>query len=317
MMSTTSSVSVRGRVAACLAIIVGGTLLTSATQPMIVAAVVGLLLVGVLVIALEFGLTVGAVGAIGASVVSIEISRLLGTWDGSVYLPVSLLVVKFALAAVCGSALRSSVRALGTQRPGGETMPANGSLGLLHRSVAQRRLEEEIERAAFTGSALSVVWIRTRLLDDRTGQPDRGRVLRVVSRTVESVMDVVHFPVAFSDEDIVGILAETDTAAAERLVERIRRSCGSATLLVGPARTRQRFSDLATVDVGLVSHPLHGTTAAALVEAARSAIRPTDGATLPLVPVGPGRAEAEHRSMSDRRGTPVIVAADDGSLVPH
>lgn len=309
----TSSASVRARVAASLAVIGGGTLLTSATQPTIVAVVIGLLLVGVSIVGLEFGLTVGAIGALGASVASIQVSRLIGTWDGSVYLPLALLVVAFALAAVGGSTLRSSVRVLGGRRLGGETVPANGSLGLLHQSVAERRLEEEIDRASFTGSAISVVWIRTRMFDEATGEPDRGRVLRVVSRTVESVMEVVHLPVAYSDADIVGILAETNEAAAERLIERIRRSAASATLLVGPARARRRFSDLATIDVGLVSHPMPGKTAAALIEAARSAIRRTDSGMPRLIPVGPGRTEATNAP--DPEGEPVSVAVDDKTLV--
>lgn len=312
-----SSISVRARVAACLATIVGATVLTTATQPTLVAVVVGFLLIAVAVVAIERGLVAGALGALAASVASIEASRMLGTWDGSAYLPIALLVGAFGVTAMTGSALRTSVRVFGGQRGRDGTVAANGSLGLLDESLAQRRLDEEIDRATFTGSPITVVWIRTRLFDDAVKQPDRGRVLRVVSRTVESVMEVVHLPVAFSDSDIVGILAETDEAGAERLVERIRRSCASATLLVGSDRARRRFSDLATVDVGLVSHPRSGKTAEALLQAAKSAIRPTDGASPRLVPVGPGPAQPEHYPTPSSAGTPVMVAADDGSLVPH
>lgn len=316
-MPRTSSANFRARVAAAFAIIVGGTLLTSATQPIFVAVLVGLLLLVVSLVALEFGLTVGAIGALGASVASIQITRMLGHWDESVYVSVALLLVKFALAAVGGSALRSSVRELATQGTGVEARPAYGSLGLLDQSVAQRHLELEIDRAAFTGSPLSVVWFRTRLFESSTREPDRGRVLRVVSRTAESVMEVVHLPVAFSDSDIVGILAETDMEAAQRLIERIRRSCASATLLVGPDRARRRFSDLATIDVGLVSHPLQGNTAVSLIEAARSAIVSTDHNTAGLVPVGPGRAEGPHEPSPVSHGELVMSEPGHGALVPH
>jgi hypothetical protein len=297
-------------------VVVTAALVTAAVEPTFVAAIVAVLLVGVLMAALEFGLGVGAVGAVAAAAASVQLCRLVGVWDATVYLPIALLPVAFVLAALIGSGLRSSVHGLGRQRPGADVAPANGSLGLLHESVAERRLDEEIERAGFTGSPLSVVWIRTRLFDDATQQPDRGRVLRVVSRTVESVMEVVHLPVAFSDADIVGILAETDEDAAERLIERIRRSCASATLLVGSDRARRRFSDLATIEAGLVSNPADGMTASTLLERARASIRGTHAAPQRPVPVGPGEESAAHHDRHVPNAMPVEAAAEDRRLVP-
>ena len=312
-MSMTSSTRLRARIVASFAVISSATILSAAVEPMGVTAVVGLLLVAVSIATLELGTWPGALAAIGASAATVQISRVFGAWDQAAYLPLVLIVGAFGLAAVTASGLRTSVARLHRHRQADPAMPANGSLGLLHESVAASRLDDELERAAFTGSPVTVVSLRTRLLEPDLPQPDRGRVLRVVSRTVESIMEVVHLPVAYSDAEILGILAETDAAAAERLVERIRRSCASATLLLGSDRGRRRFSDLATIDVGFAWHPEHGATASALIDHARASVRGTGDVREALVAVGPGLARTGPRAEASLALTAALE--DDPALV--
>jgi membrane protein implicated in regulation of membrane protease activity len=263
-------------------------------------------------IALELGLAVGSLAALGGAAGTVALSRLAGSWDATVYIPLILLTLTFGLTAVSAAWARAAVRAMKATNGTEREAPVNGSLGLLAASLAEGRLDEEIDRAEYARSALTVVWMRTRLIEPNLPQPDRGRVLRVASRTIESVLEVVHLPVAFSDADIVCILPVTDEAGAQRLVERIRRACASATLLVGAERNRRRFSQLGTLDVGVAAYPADGASATALLEAARLAVRRTDDA----LEGPPDAARPAARLPSAARanpgpGVPVMATADD------
>jgi len=281
------SIRVRIRYVVALAVILGGTLTSAAIEPLWLTVVVSAMLVAVTVVGLETGAGLAGIVGLLAGALLVAISRSLGTWDLTAYVPLGILTIALVMAGLAGGALGRSTRRLGRlASTHAAYAPANGSLGLLDRSIAEPRLEEEIERAAYSGSDLSVVWLRTTLRDDATPQPDRGRILRVASRTVESVLGVVHLPFAYSDADLVALLAETDSAAAEELVARIRRSTGGATLLVGAARDRREFSDLATMEIGVASYPSDGQTAAELIEAARARIGPAE-------PITERRADAQ------------------------
>jgi hypothetical protein len=317
--SSTSSTRLRARVLACLAVVVGGSLATAAAEPIWFAVAVALLLFTVMVAALELGLAAGSLAALASAAASVALMRLAGTWEPAAYVPLVLMVASFALTALAAAAVRGALEGMEHGRAPGPGAPANGSLGLLAGASAEARLDEEVERAAYADSPLTVVWMRTRLLDAEMSQPDRGRVMRVASRTIESVLEVVHLPVAYSDADIVGILTETDERAAERFIERIRRSSASATLLVGTERSRRRFSDLAAIDVGLAAYPGAGDSGAALLEAARAAIRrPDAGGHASTHAAAPSkRAQPADQPRPQGAGVPVMATDDDRSLVPR
>lgn len=250
-----------------------------------VAALLCVLLLGVLVVGVELGGAAGAVAGIAAGAVATTVARAFGTWNEFVYVPMAALVTGFVVIGFMSGTLGAMIRALTRVELPTELMPARGSLGLLHPSVGEERLDDEIGRAAYGNTPLSVVAIHARALDGSISDPDRGRLVRVVGRTVESSLDFVHIPFAYDDAEIVAILPLTDDSTAVRLVEEIRRACAVATVVVGPGRERRRFSDLGAVEAGLSKYPEDGSSAQALIEAARArARRPRPEAT--ASPVG-------------------------------
>jgi GGDEF domain-containing protein len=142
-----------------------------------------------------------------------------------------------------------------------------GSLGLLHPSIGEARLDEEIERARYADSPLSILRINATLTRDLAG-PDRDRALRAVGRTFESLLHVIHVPFAYSDRDLVAILPEMGADDASELAERVRLGAAEATVIVGRDRMRRRFGELGTVRFGVATFRIDGHSAGTLLAAA-------------------------------------------------
>jgi hypothetical protein len=249
-----------------------GVLVTALTEPVTSSLiVVGALLATFVLAGLSdavVGLSVGLVGA-AATLALIRVSGIdLAADLSAVAVPITMVAGAF-LAGGTGSALRR----LSAPDPGRtESLPVEGSLGLLHPTLGEASLRAEVERAALAGAPLSLMRFRIEIVERGLSKSDIDRVGRVVGRTVESLSALHHVCFAYSDSDVVLVLPEMAIADAWHLARRVGDTVARATVVLGPNRSRRMFAEVGGLTTTFVGFRLDGHSADALLQASSAAL---------------------------------------------
>jgi hypothetical protein len=270
-----------------------------------------------------------AVLGLATAGVDVALMRAVGAWAPGVFQPVvaaSLLTIAMPfLAALVGQRLQTAARAAREARA---DAPLAGSLGLIEAETGEALLGDEILRAEYTRTPLTLM--RMLVQARPTGTiAHRLQSERAAVRVLEATLHVIHIPYAYGNNDLVAILPGTTAADARSLADRIVRDVRAATIR-SDGRERELLTDYATVAIGLAEFPADGASIGALVDAAHpdhasTVIRSRDGELDPArkprgtdptaaerpaanpdlggrwVPVGPGRPE--ERARSERAAT--------------
>jgi hypothetical protein len=240
----------------------------SNAEPSNVTFVVAALLIVVAMLAMRAGMLGGALVGVVVGAAILYVIRSAGRWDPGVYPAAGVVVMGSVVVGLIAGSIGSMLRNVRGSAPAwADALPVLGSLGLLHPSIGEARLDEEIERARYADAPLSILRINTALRHDLTG-PDRDRALRAVSRSFESLLHVIHVPFAYSEVDLVAILPEMGAADASELAERVRLRAAEATVIVGRDRVRRRFGELGTVHSGVATFRIDGHSGETLLAAA-------------------------------------------------
>jgi uncharacterized integral membrane protein/GGDEF domain-containing protein len=240
----------------------------SNTEPSNVTFVVAAALILVAMLAMRAGMIGGAFVGIVFGAAILYVIRSSGRWDSGVYPAAGVVVTGSVVVGLVAGRIGSMLRdAHGRAPVWADALPVLGSLGLLHPAIGEARLDEEIERARYADSPLSILRINAALTRDLAG-PDRDRALRAVSRTFESLLHVIHVPFAYSDVDLVAILPEMSADDASELGERVRLAASEATVIVGRDRVRRRYGELGTVRSGVATFRIDGHSGGTLLAAA-------------------------------------------------
>ena len=211
-------------------------------------------------------LGVGMAGAAAA----IAVQDWVGAWGSSTFLNNLGMTASFVLAGAMSGTVGAAIKgdAPGDGPSSGPSTPVQGSLGLLSPTYGEVRLEEEVLRARFAHDPLTVVRLGIDLLDEHpAGSSDRSRILRVVTRVLESNLHVIDVPFAYADDDIVVIMPERDADEAKVACAMLLRALHQATFADRGSNSRYPFSEYACVHLAAVSFPEAGQTAPALLEA--------------------------------------------------
>jgi diguanylate cyclase (GGDEF)-like protein len=130
----------------------------------------------------------------------------------------------------------------------------------------QGRLREELQRAERTGIPLSLVLFdldNFKKINDRFGHAVGDRVLRRVSRVLETNARSADVVCRYGGEELAAILPGTDAAGALEVAERLRRAVEQDADDRGPS---------VTTSAGVATSPEHASRSDALIAAADAAL---------------------------------------------
>jgi hypothetical protein len=256
------------RVVGLSASLLVAVLAAATAEPIGISVVLaGVLLMTAAVAIATDGLVAACVGLLG-SVGCLVVMHALGSSELTSS-PAAFAVVGGATAAgMFGGSVGSIVRGA-SRHPANwhESVPMAGSLGLLHPSLGELRLSEEVARARHTGRPLSIMRVRMQLADDRLDPADRDRVLRVLGRAFETTLEFIHIPFAYSEFDLVAILPEAGAVDAWEVGGRLASALGRGYVLIGPRRFRRPFYDFAATSTTFATYGRDGESSDALLAA--------------------------------------------------
>ncbi|MBA3331675.1 MAG: GGDEF domain-containing protein [Actinobacteria bacterium] len=138
--------------------------------------------------------------------------------------------------------------------------------GLLNRRGLDDALGTELERAARSGRALSIVVLDCddlKHLNDRGGHELGDRALRLIARFVEAEKRAGDIAARLGGDEFVLVLSESDSDGAGTVAERLRLGLAGAGFDGGRG---------VTASFGVASYPRDGRTARALLRAADEAM---------------------------------------------
>lgn len=142
---------------------------------------------------------------------------------------------------------------------------------LYNHGYLHQRLEEEIERCSRFGREMSLVMLDIddfKQFNDRYGHPQGDTVLRTASAIIRENLREVDVAARYGGEEFVIVLPETDVAGATMVAERVRASMMARPFVPG----NQGTAVTQTVSLGVAHYPVHGTSAAQLIDAADQAM---------------------------------------------
>ena len=240
---------------ACASLAIGmlATLEHGATR--LTVAGLGVLAVGVGLVA-DISVAVALTAVFTAAY--LEVKRRFGLWDAS-QLPLAVAIsatglIVSGLAAQLGARLRH--RAETTASPGLGSAPflAPGST-LLALAPAQLRLDQERERAARFGSAVSVFAVDVSVTDGSLDERGQASARRVVARLLDSVISDDDVAFAWDERTMGAVLIDTDLESAwERLGDLLERA-SSASFAERSAGNRRSLADCARLTGVAVQPP--------------------------------------------------------------
>ncbi|MDE9364186.1 hypothetical protein PZ938_01070 [Luteipulveratus sp. YIM 133132] len=244
---------------------------------------IGLGMIALIVLTLLISMCVDGFAALcvglAAAAAAVFLFRLNDVWGSDHFFTVLVAAVTMLVLCWVGGQLGTALRELARgrfQAGVGEAglAPVVGSLGLLTRGSAVVRLQEEIERAQGSGTALSLWVVDLRVTDKRMDAGSALRLKRGVARLVESLSRSSDVPFMVSETALGVILPGTDTTAAWDIVGPIMDAATRSTFADRSRGDRRRLSDHAELHSGLVSFDPSHATADALLEAATDAAAP-------------------------------------------
>ena len=139
--------------------------------------------------------------------------------------------------------------------------------GLLNRRGFEEIFDTELERARRTEQALSVIVVdldRFKRVNDEYGHAAGDEVLRAVGEALDEGKRSWDAAARVGGEEFAILAPDTDEHGAYILAERVRGAVERATARAG--------REAVTASLGIVSHPVHGQTAAALLQAGDQAL---------------------------------------------
>jgi diguanylate cyclase (GGDEF)-like protein len=142
--------------------------------------------------------------------------------------------------------------------------------GLFNRRALDQRLEEEVRRAGRYKRSFALIMMdldNFKQVNDTFGHPIGDRVLRQIGRHIGSLVRETDFLARFGGDEFALVLAETDRAAGQQMVERIQKAVADCLLDTPKPRTVQL-----TVSAGLAIFPQDATNATDLLVAADQAL---------------------------------------------
>ncbi|GAA4247234.1 diguanylate cyclase [Dactylosporangium darangshiense] len=148
--------------------------------------------------------------------------------------------------------------------------------GLSNYRYLRESLRREVERASRFSRALAVLALdldHFKEVNDTYGHPAGDAVLAEFARRLRAEIREVDFAFRQGGEEFVVLLPETDAGGASVLAERLGAAVRRSPVLVvsstgGPPPRRIPV----TVSIGIAVFPYHGTTGAAVLEAADDAL---------------------------------------------
>jgi hypothetical protein len=258
--------------------------------------VLAVVLAGIVPLAFDglVGLLVGLLAAAGLA----GAKQLLGTWtfasfDRSLLTTVLLLLLGWA-AGRLGKRLRARVQNSPARR--NQEAMAFGSLGLIPEVAALARLEEEVERAMRHGRPLSVIVVRTTLMDSTLDEDTASGARRVAARQFESALRRTDVPFALAADLLGAVLVETSDAGAWEVAAIVLERAAEAGFADRGRRGRLTLREYAELSAGISSLPDDGTDAQSLLDAAIAALDSPAGTPFsPATAVEARVAEPESR----------------------
>ncbi|MGH2710192.1 MAG: diguanylate cyclase, partial [Actinomycetota bacterium] len=176
----------------------------------------------------------------------------------------------------------------------------DGLTGVANRRTFEAALEVELDRAARSGSALSLVMVdldEFKKLNDTHGHQAGDDVLKRVAEALKKQSRGFDTPARYGGEEFAVIMPGCDLADAERSAERFRAAIAQVD---AAARV--------TASAGVATFPSHATDAKTLVQMADAALYESKGAgrnrtTLahPLLADAADQLLAEPESTTDRQ----------------
>ena len=147
--------------------------------------------------------------------------------------------------------------------------------GLSNYRYLKESLRREVERASRFGHRLCVLALDLDLfkeVNDVHGHPAGDAVLAEFARRLRAEIREVDLAFRQGGEEFVALLPETDAAGGAVVAERLGAAIARTPVLVRSARTAQPTRIPVTVSIGIAVYPDHGTTGAAVLEAADDAL---------------------------------------------
>ncbi|HEU4658668.1 MAG TPA: diguanylate cyclase [Capillimicrobium sp.] len=138
--------------------------------------------------------------------------------------------------------------------------------GLLNRRGYQEVIDVELQRASRTGRPVSLVLAdidHFKAINDRHGHREGDEALVAVARACDRVRRTTDHVARIGGEEFAFVLADTESAGAMTFAERLRREI---------ARELDGIGIPATASAGVATHPQHGATGDALLDAADRAL---------------------------------------------
>jgi diguanylate cyclase (GGDEF)-like protein len=139
--------------------------------------------------------------------------------------------------------------------------------GLFNRTYLQRRLREELRRAARTGQPLTLLLAdvdRLKWVNDTRGHAAGDALLRAVGAALQAGVRGHDVVARYGGDEFVVLLLDTALHGGERAARRLLR--------LVEARTARSGVEGVGVSIGVAGYPAHGREGEALLEAADRAL---------------------------------------------
>jgi GGDEF domain-containing protein len=274
----------------------------SSGRPLLSISIVGVLLIVSLLASFNDALIGGVIGLVGAAY-TVVVMRLAGV-DPNLDPLVVLVPIAALSAGILAGSSRTHLRQLLQPRPSWEEgVPVYGSLGLLHPTLGEARLREEIERARYAGAPLSILRVRWDFCGYEVNPADRVRASRVAARTIEGETRSIDVVYAYAENDLVAILPETSRSEARAFAERLEDAMRAAIVVTVGMRSRRPLTDFVEATFACVSYRVDGESAESMLKATTTGFDDGDQ----LVAFGPRQTLIAARAV--RRRSTVLAGS--------
>jgi len=142
---------------------------------------------------------------------------------------------------------------------------------LYNHGYLHQRLDQELERAARFGHALSLIMLDIddfKRFNDQFGHPSGDTVLRAVSAIIRQNLREIDVAARYGGEEFVIVLPETDAEGALAVAERVLRSAADYPHV--PHAGAEPVAQ--TVSIGVATYPTHAVASVDLIEVADRAM---------------------------------------------
>jgi len=176
--------------------------------------------------------------------------------------------------------------------------------GLSNYRYLRESLRREVERASRFGRTLAVLVLdldRFKEINDRYGHAAGDAVLAEFARRLRGEIREVDFAFRQGGEEFVVLLPETDAPGGAVVASRLCAAVRRTPMLVVSARYPEPARIPVSVSIGVAIYPDHGSTGAAVLEAADDALYDAKGSGRDTYRAARGVSERPPRRATPRR----------------